>query len=68
MVKNIMEIKNPGGSNHLEQLVGFCLGLIDNLIKKLSKNDQQKIVCKNITRNNFQSKWHTISPRGKNCL
>ena len=28
MVRNIQEIKNPGGSNHFEQLVGKCLGLL----------------------------------------
>ena len=27
MVRNIQEIKNPGGSNRFEQLVGKCLGL-----------------------------------------
>ena len=28
MVRNIQEIKNPGASNHFEQLVGKCLGLL----------------------------------------
>ena len=27
MVRNIQEIKNPGGSNHFEQLVSKCLTL-----------------------------------------
>ena len=32
MVRNIQEIKNPGGSNHFEQLAGKCLTLIMMII------------------------------------
>ena len=37
MVRNIQEIKNPGASNHFEQLVGKCLGLLHSIVTQTSK-------------------------------